>query len=505
MDASGWLLGGASVGVQASMGQLGLVPILGETESSAKGSAIQLTLFAGLLGGIVFWAALATLHRRWTMSGISTSPCRSVCFGQTEVEGRTAPLDQPLRTPIGGREAVWYEWDLREFRSRGRSGRWVTVEKRATAAPFWLEDESGRVLVRPRGAEVTAEETVSGRLRKKLQPPQTRRELRELVLAGEDVIERARSLDQPDLLTGAPIARRLFGRDRGDDPPLRDLGGNYSITERAILVGSHAYVLGEPSERIDGPGYEFDASRAKVFIAGRSEVDQRRTYARASVGAVLVALLCSGAAAWAYGTWRTDRFQPSWISLVVGIELALIVGLWGFHLTKRGEGPHRRAQTSWSVVERSLALRGAMLQELGLEVLADGQAVRAVPETAEAPSQEATLPSAALVTAARALDRAQQRVVAAHLADLASRPEDDADSRDPELIDRFQAAAITIDAAMFGFDAAARRCTGPPGPSSPSGSPPLALFELGDTPRPPGADRPPTLAPPFSVDGHRGR
>ena len=69
----------------------------------------------------------------------------SVAAGRAEVEGVAQPRREPIVAPFTGEECVYLEWTLEEH----VDGKWVERESDSQIVPFYLEGETGRVLVRP--------------------------------------------------------------------------------------------------------------------------------------------------------------------------------------------------------------------------------------------------------------------------------------------------------------------------------------------------------------------
>ncbi|MFO0587692.1 MAG: hypothetical protein U0441_09135 [Polyangiaceae bacterium] len=71
-----------------------------------------------------------------------------------KIAGAVRPLGQPLRAPLTGRACVFYEVTVEEYRSSGKSGRWVEIIKDVDSQDFLLEDGTGRALVKSAGMKV---------------------------------------------------------------------------------------------------------------------------------------------------------------------------------------------------------------------------------------------------------------------------------------------------------------------------------------------------------------
>jgi len=107
---------------------------------------------AGLFGhGFALW------RRRRRIEDTPTSKVRSLSLGRVELAGR-ARGRSPLRAPITGAPCVFFRFRVEEERRSGKSRTWHTVASGASeAVPFELEDETGRILLDPRGAQLELE------------------------------------------------------------------------------------------------------------------------------------------------------------------------------------------------------------------------------------------------------------------------------------------------------------------------------------------------------------
>ena len=70
-----------------------------------------------------------------------------MALGRVELHGR-AQEKAELRAPFTGRACVYYRYTLEELVRSGNRNRWRQIESGDSAAwPFYLEDDTGRVLV----------------------------------------------------------------------------------------------------------------------------------------------------------------------------------------------------------------------------------------------------------------------------------------------------------------------------------------------------------------------
>ena len=117
------------------------------------------------LGLISFIHAFTLLKRKRTIENCPRSKVRSMPMGEVEVEGRAVPKYH-LRSPYTMTDCVYYSYQVYRYRRRGdgKTVRELIESGNSGNIPFYLEDDTGKVLVLPEGAVIKAgrRETYSG-------------------------------------------------------------------------------------------------------------------------------------------------------------------------------------------------------------------------------------------------------------------------------------------------------------------------------------------------------
>src|SRR5213594_471721 len=114
-------------------------------------------LIAFLAGGGLIVFGFILLRRKRLLENVPTSRIRSVAMGFAELLGN-AKNRTPLVAPYSGIPCVYYRSLFEEERQRTRGGReWTTLEQGESSDPFYLQDETGALLVDPAGAETVLE------------------------------------------------------------------------------------------------------------------------------------------------------------------------------------------------------------------------------------------------------------------------------------------------------------------------------------------------------------
>jgi hypothetical protein len=117
------------------------------------GDALVLSAFASVGGLVAFVFGFRKLRTLRRIENTPTSAVRSMPMGLVELHG-VARLEDPLTGPFTGKTVAFWKVTVEEYRRQGRHSRWVTRHKGSSAQePFYLEDDTGRVLILPDDAE----------------------------------------------------------------------------------------------------------------------------------------------------------------------------------------------------------------------------------------------------------------------------------------------------------------------------------------------------------------
>jgi hypothetical protein len=108
----------------------------------------------GFCAGIyLFIHGFFLLQRRRLILDTPASKIRSASMGMVEVNG-LAVGPYTMIAPITSRSCYYYRTLVWEWKRRGRSSQWVKVASECMHLPFFLDDNTGQVMVDPRGAEL---------------------------------------------------------------------------------------------------------------------------------------------------------------------------------------------------------------------------------------------------------------------------------------------------------------------------------------------------------------
>jgi hypothetical protein len=108
----------------------------------------------GFCAGIgLFLYGFRLLQRRRLILDTPFSKIRSASMGMIEVSGQ-AVGPYTMVAPITGRPCYYYRTVVWEWKQSGKNKNWVKVAGECMHLPFFLDDNTGRLLVDPRGADL---------------------------------------------------------------------------------------------------------------------------------------------------------------------------------------------------------------------------------------------------------------------------------------------------------------------------------------------------------------
>ena len=108
----------------------------------------------GLCAGLyLFLNGFRVLQRRHLILNTPVSKIRSASMGVVELSG-LAVGPYTVIAPVTERQCYYFRSLVWEWKRRGRSKQWVKVAAECMHVPFFLDDNTGKVMIDPRGAEL---------------------------------------------------------------------------------------------------------------------------------------------------------------------------------------------------------------------------------------------------------------------------------------------------------------------------------------------------------------
>jgi len=110
----------------------------------------------GLYG--FFWG-LRCYQRKRLLQNTPMSKVDAVALGLAELCGRAVPHES-MTSPIEQLPCVYWRYKVEEWRSAGKSSHWATIDSGEKRVPFYLEDDTGKILVVPLQATIDIPKTL---------------------------------------------------------------------------------------------------------------------------------------------------------------------------------------------------------------------------------------------------------------------------------------------------------------------------------------------------------
>jgi hypothetical protein len=130
---------------------------INQSDPAAVGIAI-----AVLAAGSAFcsWRTWRNVSHIRLIEDTPTAKIRSAPQGYVELEGVGKLMDgPPIIAKLSGLPCVWYRYKIEQQVKTHYKGhtqtRWDVIEKDESTETFWLQDDTGRVVIDPEGADVT--------------------------------------------------------------------------------------------------------------------------------------------------------------------------------------------------------------------------------------------------------------------------------------------------------------------------------------------------------------
>lgn len=118
---------------------------------------------AVLAAGCAFcsWRTWRNVSHIRLIEDTPTAKIRSAHQGYVELEGVGKLMDgPPIVAKLSGLPCVWFRYKIEEQVKTQHKGhtqtRWQVIDKGESTETFWLQDDTGRVVVDPEGADVTS-------------------------------------------------------------------------------------------------------------------------------------------------------------------------------------------------------------------------------------------------------------------------------------------------------------------------------------------------------------
>ncbi|MBZ5597757.1 MAG: E3 ubiquitin ligase family protein [Acidobacteriia bacterium] len=120
---------------------------------SSSGEFLMWPAIGAAVGVYLFYHGFRLLQRKRLIMDTPSSKIRSASMGLVELNGlATGPYT--MTAPITQVPCYYYRSMAWQWQQRGKNSEWVKVADEGLHVPFYLDDNTGRVLVDPQGAEM---------------------------------------------------------------------------------------------------------------------------------------------------------------------------------------------------------------------------------------------------------------------------------------------------------------------------------------------------------------
>ena len=130
-----------------------MTPLLALFVNSKPDNSWVVAAVGAVAGVYIYYRGFCMLQRKRLILNTPTSKIRSAAIGLVEVSG-LAVGPYTMTAPITRHICYYYRTVVWKWERRGKSSQWVKAAEESMHVPFYLDDNTGRVLVDPQGAEL---------------------------------------------------------------------------------------------------------------------------------------------------------------------------------------------------------------------------------------------------------------------------------------------------------------------------------------------------------------
>lgn len=124
-------------------------------KSSSNNNDLNITgiaIFLFFFGIWLFYKGFKALKKKRLIEDIPTSKVRGLAMGLVELYGKIKGITNS-KSPFTNTKCVMYSCLIEEYKKKGKSSAWVTILREDNLInPFFLEDQTGKIMVMPKGA-----------------------------------------------------------------------------------------------------------------------------------------------------------------------------------------------------------------------------------------------------------------------------------------------------------------------------------------------------------------
>ena len=119
----------------------------------SRNDGVVIAVIGAFAGVYVFYRGFRLLQRKRLILNTPASKIRSAAMGLVEING-LAVGPYTMTAPVTGVACYYFHTTAWQWQQRGKNSEWVRVADESLHVPFFLDDNTGRLLVDPQGAEM---------------------------------------------------------------------------------------------------------------------------------------------------------------------------------------------------------------------------------------------------------------------------------------------------------------------------------------------------------------
>jgi len=136
---------------------------------------LYLSIALLIIGIIFFFIGFKILKIRHLLQNTPTSKIRSIAMGFSEVCGKVRIYSDKhvMNSPITNQPCVYYKYQIWEYKKSGKDSAWQLIKFNKCIVHFYLEDETGKILIDPSQAKIKTENKYKYETSHNIDPPKS--------------------------------------------------------------------------------------------------------------------------------------------------------------------------------------------------------------------------------------------------------------------------------------------------------------------------------------------
>ncbi len=319
---------------------------------------------------VLVWVWQKYLKRKRLIENVPTSKVKGIFMGLNEVKGQ-ANCDRPLSAYLCEKDCIWYKYSIEEYYERTRQvtdkdGKtrterdtgWETVDSGSNSCFFYLQDDTGHVLVRPEKAEFTGNLIMSEEYHRGSG----------LLRAGIEALgDLFSSKDNDEADTHQNQRENTFISSKIPVGHVRGGTGRFRLTEYIIAPGDTLYVMASarPREDIIEPELAYSKDDDLFIISVKEEESILRRLFWITLGSSLGGLIALVGSVHLIIQHVSSQPPKPWVHVLTVVGYIFLGAVGYLILMYNGLVDVRnRMKRSWSLIDIQLKRRADLIPRL---------------------------------------------------------------------------------------------------------------------------------------------